>query len=343
MPTQIVTVVQPNATTLANWTSNVKPLTDFLSGTAGWIQTADGGQVNYGTIPAVPGQVSGTTVAWNFRGAWSNVTAYNVGDIVTVGGGSYYCILANTNVSPPNATDWTPIAYMIFHSNDALFPIYVKLEFGVTTGSPTKPEIYATFGTGSDGNGNITGSVSNRISHVVTTNAGSATTASEHDLAGDVYWFAFALWRPASGIQNAFLSVDRSRDNNGNPDNRYFVIYSISDSAVVFYQICQNPALGSSLPSEASFPSNITSAASCALGGTIGIGAATPWYGKQDNPSLVCAVAKVNDMTEGASTPVVINGVTHNMMAGKALRFTNFPLGGGSSSTAQQGLLWRWE
>lgn len=38
--------------------------------------------------------------------AWSNVTAYVVGDLVVSGGVNYYCVLAHTNHSPPNATYW---------------------------------------------------------------------------------------------------------------------------------------------------------------------------------------------------------------------------------------------
>lgn len=38
--------------------------------------------------------------------AWSNATAYVVGDLVVQGGVNYYCILAHTNQMPPNATYW---------------------------------------------------------------------------------------------------------------------------------------------------------------------------------------------------------------------------------------------
>jgi hypothetical protein len=38
--------------------------------------------------------------------AWSNATAYTVGDLVTFSGTVYYCILGHTNQTPPNATFW---------------------------------------------------------------------------------------------------------------------------------------------------------------------------------------------------------------------------------------------
>ena len=43
-------------------------------------------------------------------GAWSSSTAYVPYEIVSLGGSSYICILANTNETPPNSTYWSVIA-----------------------------------------------------------------------------------------------------------------------------------------------------------------------------------------------------------------------------------------
>lgn len=42
--------------------------------------------------------------------AWNNATSYVIGNQVVLSGITYYCILANTNQSPPNATYWYPMA-----------------------------------------------------------------------------------------------------------------------------------------------------------------------------------------------------------------------------------------
>lgn len=42
--------------------------------------------------------------------AWSNATAYMVGDLASRLGVNYYCILAHTNQQPPNATYWSPLS-----------------------------------------------------------------------------------------------------------------------------------------------------------------------------------------------------------------------------------------
>lgn len=46
--------------------------------------------------------------------AWSNATAYAVGDLATTAGVTYYCILAHTNHAQPNATYWYALTGSIF-------------------------------------------------------------------------------------------------------------------------------------------------------------------------------------------------------------------------------------
>src|SRR5258708_25341576 len=40
---------------------------------------------------------------------WSSVTAYTAGQVVSLSGVNYVCILSNTNQTPPNATYWLVI------------------------------------------------------------------------------------------------------------------------------------------------------------------------------------------------------------------------------------------
>ena len=48
--------------------------------------------------------------ALKFAGAWSGATAYTVGDVVTLNGSSYVCVLEHTNHTPPNTTYWQLLA-----------------------------------------------------------------------------------------------------------------------------------------------------------------------------------------------------------------------------------------
>lgn len=53
---------------------------------------------------------SGFTVQWSGSpGAWSAVTNYVPGDLVSIVPDYYLCKMANLNQSPPNATYWEPI------------------------------------------------------------------------------------------------------------------------------------------------------------------------------------------------------------------------------------------
>lgn len=52
-------------------------------------------------------QVSGVS-------AWSNATAYTVGDLASRLGVNYYCIAAHTNQQPPNATYWYPLTGTVY-------------------------------------------------------------------------------------------------------------------------------------------------------------------------------------------------------------------------------------
>lgn len=48
--------------------------------------------------------------AFQLLGAWSGATAYAAGDVVTLSGSSYVCVLAHTNHTPPNTTYWQLLA-----------------------------------------------------------------------------------------------------------------------------------------------------------------------------------------------------------------------------------------
>ena len=63
--------------------------------------------------PQGPQGIAGTNgTGFNFTGAFSNSTAYNVNDVVTYNGSSYVAIVANQGAGTPdtNPTDWTVMA-----------------------------------------------------------------------------------------------------------------------------------------------------------------------------------------------------------------------------------------
>ena len=80
----------------------------------------------------------GATLLAGSPAAWSSATAYVTGDLVSRSGTNYYCIAANTNQGPPNATYWYPlpsVAYEIpnpFAESD-LFDIHYVQSADVLT------------------------------------------------------------------------------------------------------------------------------------------------------------------------------------------------------------------
>ncbi len=63
----------------------------------------------YANVSATIGQVVVSGVP-----AWNSGTAYTVNSLVSYGGINYYCILANTNNTPPNTTYWYPLTGAIY-------------------------------------------------------------------------------------------------------------------------------------------------------------------------------------------------------------------------------------
>lgn len=57
---------------------------------------------------------AGARVSVSSVTAWSNATAYVVGDLASDAGVNYYCILGHTNQQPPNATYWYPLTGSIY-------------------------------------------------------------------------------------------------------------------------------------------------------------------------------------------------------------------------------------
>lgn len=72
--------------------------------------------------------------------AWNNATAYVVGNTVLQGGVIYYCVLANTNQAPPNATYWYPLTMYQGSVTTAIYEVpspYAAADLFDALGEPT--------------------------------------------------------------------------------------------------------------------------------------------------------------------------------------------------------------
>ena len=76
------------------------------------VQFSTGGKITY-SYDQLGSRSSVVEVAasccFNWKGAWSNATAYVIGDAVSFGGSSYIAVANNTNSQPPSA-NWNTLA-----------------------------------------------------------------------------------------------------------------------------------------------------------------------------------------------------------------------------------------
>ncbi len=69
----------------------------------------EAGTAGTGTVTGEPGEPGPAGSGWTWRGAWNSSTTYVENDVVSYLGGSYVCLVDNTNDPPPSA-NWGVIA-----------------------------------------------------------------------------------------------------------------------------------------------------------------------------------------------------------------------------------------
>lgn len=317
MAIAVTSIAKYDNSTLANFLSWSKWMSDQMDAVFGWIQTADSGQVDWANTTVPPSNMSNDTQAYVFKGAYNAGTAYTIGNIVTSGGVTYFCIAASTGNAPPNTTFWHVLCYEIWKSNDANFTMYMKIEFGVG-GTVNAPAFSMTFGTGSDGQGNLTGNVSPRLIHRP---GPTADAVNNHliNFAGDVNWLSLVFMRDLNTDACMAFTLDRSRDSSGNMTNTYFtktMVYNdgFANTSKTRTQIIQNPSVGAALSEETRLNFLATSLNSGNMLGSCVYCPFFPLYGKMDNPSLAWGVVVLNDGSEGGIATVNLYGVDHSML-----------------------------
>jgi hypothetical protein len=181
-----------------------------------------------------------TTKAWffpiaqandaNFR-AWGSDLSASFADVGLV------------KTADTGQIDWTTVTrpaintaagYEIWRYTDS--SIFLKIEYGSSSSLAT-PSMWLTVGTGSNGSGTLTGTVSDRRA-IVSTNISSAGTNRQSFLVYKDGFFGFLGYRNGAVGTNVpimFAAVARTTDSNGAVDTR---------GATVYWR--QNPSTGPS-------------------------------------------------------------------------------------------------
>jgi hypothetical protein len=141
----------------------------------------------------------------NNTGAWNSVETYSPGDLVTLNGSSYLCVISNTNTIPPNPTYW-----LLFASKgDQGIQGYQGVQG--PSGGPTGPQGIQ----GNQGNAGVTGATSNagmrqqQVTAALLTGPQSFTiTTANTPIATDrVYMIVDGRYERANGNITVAISV----------------------------------------------------------------------------------------------------------------------------------------
>jgi hypothetical protein len=131
-----------------------------------------------------------------------------------------------TVLAPTLAT--TFMGYEIWRMNDTLqstYPLFIKIEYGSAVAAAT-PAMAITYGTGSDGAGNLTGVFCART---VYNAASGVTTAAPNFASGDANRI-FLLMAKDQGAA-ALISIERTHDAAGADSNIGIMVFSCMNSA----------------------------------------------------------------------------------------------------------------
>lgn len=216
------------------------------------------------------------------------------------------------------ATVTAPVAittyqgYEIWRFNDSLqstAPVYFKIRYGSSTSSANNPGIEITFGTGSDGAGNLTGTLSTACTAGMTAAAGACTIFGS----GDTNRFCMVAGVGIAAV-GLYFGFERTLDSSGVVTNEGVWIHSHANANAAQFSVgfwnrstgMVGPALGT------------TNVLACLFPQTTGItGAQTivcpimPEKGIFGNPILNFAGYLTGDIAEGSTPTVYCYGAAH--------------------------------
>jgi hypothetical protein len=206
----------------------------------------------------------------------------------------------------------TAMGYEIRQFNDTLqatHPVLIKIEWG-SAGGATSPAIWITFGTASDGAGNLTGLV---MARKQLTMAGANTTNSTMYVCGDANRL-LVMVNIDVGVaanMNFGFGIERTHDSAGADTNEGFLFWTlitaaITQAAFLFGTgvVNQEVALGALLPS----------VGSGASGSSVALYPIFCSKGVYLNPFLNVLVAFLTNISPGVALSFTYYGATRQFM-----------------------------
>lgn len=253
-------------------------------------------------------------------------------------------------VAKPAAIN-TAQGYDIFRFSDTLQatrPIYIKVEYGSGASVATRPGIWVTVGTGSNGSGTLTGQVGARVQVAAASNAAAGNTLPAYfsgaQAAGDARIncaINVNLGTPSVNYIFGF-AVERLLDASGTPTGDGIFTYMYGPSGANFNSIQIIPTPAGSIPAAGQIPHVVAlenGGGATSFGGDVTMSPIIAPMGKVYVQSCILAY-KSADIGGGSAVTCSIFGASHTYMPwGDANKGTDRAAAGTASSSHAM----RWE
>jgi len=161
--------------------------------------------------------------------SWLSLGIVEVGWVQTSDTGQ-----CDASAIPVPAAANTPVGYHVFRMADALqatVPVFMKLEYGSGTSTSSYPSLWITIGTGSDGNGNITGILMERTQ----IDAADTTSLMACYMAGASGRLAVSMFASSASYSLAVI-IERTHDAIGADSSEGLTVLMLSGASAKISQ-----------------------------------------------------------------------------------------------------------
>lgn len=217
--------------------------------------------------------------------------------------------------------------YEVWKPGDALTAFYVKIQYGTSSGSPAGARWRWQVGTGTDGSGNLTGTVlpSSSTFFEIGTGAGvgQGSTTFECNFSGASDRMSFMMWRNGTGTSvnpAQIMSVERTKDTSGaNTSEGVTAVSCGPTSSPIGVQAQQTIAFGVGAGPVTANRIYIALGngqnASSAFATNIPVSPVFPEYGKYGNPLTTIGFVHSQDVAAGGVFSTTLYGSTVTYIA----------------------------
>lgn len=236
----------------------------------------------------------------------------------------------STSLHPTIAN--TIVGYRIYRMADALqatAPLFVKCSYGSSAAAANSPQVTIALGTGTDGAGNITGS----LATLAVTSGLNGTNASTSYGSADTNRCQFMLFVRNAATDSFLFSVERTKDATTGADTADGFLISWQDTTPGTVSIYLNALPGAQPPAER-WCVVLSNANPSTFGSNTGIGFPLHFKGFVQPVGLGIIVVNKSDFLAAAQPSVSVYGTNHTyQLADSDANAMSVGIGGGGAGT----------